>query len=66
MQTSIWNWSDAAAPPAPEDRSWEAPEPVLEVMDVESATDSAVNGIQSIAEILDQVRRDCSDRSELP
>ena len=33
---------------------------------LESATDSAVNGIQSIAEILDQVRRDCSDRSEMP
>src|SRR5437762_5305562 len=39
MHTSIWNWSDAPAP-APEDRSWDAPEPVLEVMDVESATDS--------------------------
>ncbi len=32
---------------------------------LESAVDSAVNGIQGIAEILDQVRRDCSDRSEL-
>ena len=31
---------------------------------LESAVDSAVNGIQAIAEILDQVRRDCSDRSE--
>jgi hypothetical protein len=31
---------------------------------LESAVDSAVNGIQGIAEILDQVRRDCSDRSE--
>jgi hypothetical protein len=31
---------------------------------LESAVDSAVNGIQDIAEILDQVRRDCSDRSE--
>src|SRR5438874_6861461 len=40
MQTSIWNWSDAAAPPEPEDRPLDAPEPVLEVMDVESATDS--------------------------
>ena len=32
---------------------------------LESAVDSAVNGIKSMAEILDQVRRDCSDRSEL-
>ena len=32
---------------------------------LESAVDSAVNGIQSMAEILEQVRRDCSDRSEL-
>jgi hypothetical protein len=31
---------------------------------LESAVDSAVNGIQGIAEVLDQVRRDCSDRSE--
>lgn len=32
---------------------------------LESAVDSAVNGIQAVAEILEQVRRDCSDRSEL-
>jgi len=32
---------------------------------LESAVDSAVNGIGTIAEILEQVRRDCSDRSEL-
>jgi hypothetical protein len=32
---------------------------------LESAVDSAVNGLQSLAEILDQVRRDCSDRSEI-
>jgi hypothetical protein len=31
---------------------------------LESAADSASNGMQKIAEILDQVRRDCSDRSE--
>ena len=31
---------------------------------LESAVDSAVNGIQGVAEILEQVRRDCSDRSE--
>jgi hypothetical protein len=32
---------------------------------IESAVDSAVNGIGTMAEILEQVRRDCSDRSEL-
>ena len=32
---------------------------------IESAVDSAVNGIATMAEILEQVRRDCSDRSEL-
>ncbi len=31
---------------------------------LESAVDSALNGIKAIAEVLDQVRRDCSDRSE--
>ena len=31
---------------------------------IEPAVDSAVNGLQKIAEVLDQVRRDCSDRSE--
>jgi len=31
---------------------------------LESAVDSATNGMQKMAEILDQVRRDCSDRSE--
>jgi hypothetical protein len=28
------------------------------------AIDSAVNGMQKLAEVLDHVRRDCSDRSE--
>jgi hypothetical protein len=32
---------------------------------VESAVDSAVNGISAMADVLEQVRRDCSDRSEL-
>ncbi len=32
---------------------------------IESAVDSATNGIAAMAEILDQVRRDCSDRSEI-
>lgn len=32
---------------------------------IESAVDSAVNGIGKMAEVLEQVRRDCSDRSEL-
>jgi hypothetical protein len=31
---------------------------------LEPAVDSAMNGMQKIAEVLDQVRRDCSDRSE--
>jgi hypothetical protein len=31
---------------------------------LESAVDSAVHGIHAIAEVLEQVRRDCSDRSE--
>lgn len=29
------------------------------------AVDAAVAGMQKLAEVLDQVRRDCSDRSEL-
>jgi hypothetical protein len=32
---------------------------------IEPAVDSAVNGLQKIAEVLDQVLKDCSDRSEL-
>jgi len=32
---------------------------------LDPAVDSAINGLQKIAEVLDQVRRDCSDRSEL-
>jgi len=31
---------------------------------LETAVDSATNGMTKIAEVLDQVRRDCSDRSE--
>ena len=31
---------------------------------LEPAVDSAINGMLKIAEVLDQVRRDCSDRSE--
>jgi hypothetical protein len=31
---------------------------------LEPAVDSAMNGLQKIAEVLDLVRRDCSDRSE--
>jgi hypothetical protein len=30
------------------------------------AVDSAMIGMQKMAEVLDQVRRDCSDRSESP
>ena len=32
---------------------------------LDPAVDAAVNGMQKLAEVLDQVRRDCSDRSEL-
>jgi hypothetical protein len=32
---------------------------------LDPAVDSAINGLQKLAEVLDQVRRDCSDRSEL-
>jgi hypothetical protein len=32
---------------------------------LEPAVESAINGMQKIADVLDQVRRDCSDRSEL-
>jgi hypothetical protein len=32
---------------------------------LETAVDSATNGMTKIAEVLDQVRRDCSDRSEI-
>jgi hypothetical protein len=32
---------------------------------IESAVDSATHGITTMAEVLEQVRRDCSDRSEL-
>jgi hypothetical protein len=31
---------------------------------LEPAVDAAINGMQKIAEVLDKVRRDCSDRSE--
>lgn len=30
------------------------------------AVESAVIGLQKLADVLDQVRRDCSDRSETP
>jgi len=31
---------------------------------LDPAVDAAVNGMQKMAEVLDQVHRDCSDRSE--
>jgi hypothetical protein len=31
---------------------------------LDPAVDAAVSGMQKLAEVLDQVRRDCSDRSE--
>jgi hypothetical protein len=32
---------------------------------LDPAVDSALNGMQKLAEVLDKVRRDCTDRSEL-
>jgi hypothetical protein len=32
---------------------------------LEPAVEAAVNGLRTLADVLDQVRRDCSDRSEL-
>jgi hypothetical protein len=32
---------------------------------LDTAVDSAINGMQKVAEVLEQVRRDCSDRSEV-
>jgi hypothetical protein len=31
---------------------------------LDPAVDAAMNGMQKLADVLDQVRRDCSDRSE--
>ena len=31
---------------------------------LDPAVDSAINGLQAMAEVLERVRRDCSDRSE--
>jgi hypothetical protein len=31
---------------------------------LETAVESAINGMQAMAEVLERVRRDCSDRSE--
>jgi hypothetical protein len=31
---------------------------------LEPAVDSAINGLQVMAEVIEKVRRDCSDRSE--
>ncbi len=31
---------------------------------LDPAVDAAINGMTKVAEVLDQVRRDCSDRSE--
>jgi hypothetical protein len=33
---------------------------------LDPAVDAAVLGLQKLADVLDQVRRDCSDRSETP
>jgi hypothetical protein len=33
---------------------------------LDSAVDSALNGMQKLAEVLSKIRHDCSDRSEMP
>ena len=33
---------------------------------LEPAADSALVGMQKLADVLDRIRRDCTDRSELP
>lgn len=35
------------------------------LMPLDSAVESAMIGMQKLAELLDQIRRDCSDRSEM-
>jgi hypothetical protein len=35
------------------------------ILPIEPAGDAAMNGMQKLAEVLDRVRRDCSDRSEM-
>lgn len=35
------------------------------LLPIDSALDSALIGMQKLADILDKVRRDCSDRSEM-
>ena len=57
--------------------SWQATEPLWDdavrrrfeeryVRPLEPGVDAALLGIQKLGEILDRVRRDCSDRSETP
>ena len=33
---------------------------------MEPAAEAAINGMRKLAEVLEKVRRDCSDRSEMP
>jgi hypothetical protein len=35
------------------------------ILPIEPAADAAMNGMQKLAEVLEKLRRDCSDRSEL-
>jgi hypothetical protein len=49
-------WSDSVR--------WRFEQRYLSALD--PAIDSALNGMRKIADVLDQIRRDCSDRSELP
>jgi hypothetical protein len=36
------------------------------ILPLDPAIDAAINGMRKLADVLDKVRRDCSDRSETP
>jgi hypothetical protein len=36
------------------------------ILPMDPAAEAAINGMRKLAEVLEKVRRDCSDRSEMP
>jgi hypothetical protein len=36
------------------------------ILPMDPAVEAALNGMRKLAEVLEKVRRDCSDRSEMP
>ncbi len=36
------------------------------ILPLDPAIDAAINGMRKLADVLEKVRRDCSDRSEMP